>query len=158
MFHAPAGAFGLGHVGWAYKSVADGTWFFGSTEDLGGEPWVTSGLPSDDYSWWRQGTEDQVRDTFKNRLVISGKEYHAAGYYTDYRCKTTKVANLGDAFDGLQYAMSSGYDINFNNCLTKSVYIFMKYDPSLGLADGADTGPNSYFDSELTGFGPIYSV
>jgi hypothetical protein len=65
---------------------------------------------------------------------------------------------LGDAFEGLRYAMSSGYDINFNNCLTNSVYIFMQYDPSLDLEDGADTGPNSYFDSKLTGFGPVYSA
>jgi len=158
MFHAPAGAFGLGHAGWAYKAIADNTWYFGSTEDLGGELWVTVGLPAADWSWWRHGTEAQVRDTFKNRLVINGKEYHSAGYYTEYRCKTTKVAHLADAFEGLRYAMGSGYDVNFDNCLTKSIYVFMKYDPGLGLEDGHDTGPTSYFNSKLTGFGPVYAV
>jgi hypothetical protein len=122
---------------------------FGATEETDGNLTANAGPPSTTYSWYRNGTEADVRCVFKNELKINGVLYHSANYYTEYRCTRTNYSFLEDARNMVGIVSTSGYNALDNNCLTKALQVFRAYDPtSLAFSkDGVATPPTVYYDS-----------
>jgi len=153
MFNAPSGALTLGHVGWAYQ-VGNSTWVYGATEDIDGNPSVAPGPALTTTSWDKEGDFNDVMYDFGQELVIDDTLYHPTNYYVQYRCMTVPSFSLIDAFNEFQYEATNGYDLEINNCLTKSIAIFQAYSDFLSdLPDGSDTSPNWYYSNALVGFG-----
>ena len=156
LFNAPSGAptpvGNMGHVGWAFLEGGTTNWTYGATENRSGQWTVDAGQNTD--SWIKNGTWSQVTADFKNALSINGHYYHDHGYYTQYRCRNTAQSSVGAAVNEARTQQNNGYNFINNNCLTKSINIFWSYDNSLhDLPYAGTTGPNWYFDNELTGFG-----
>jgi hypothetical protein len=136
MFNAPSGAIGFGHVGWAYQVVGTTNWVYGSTEDISGSPFVLPGDPASTTSWSDTSDFTGAKNKFKNILRMHGQLYHNQGYYTQYRCKNVTTADVEAANSEVQLVLHSGYFIQTDNCLTKSIAVFNAYAPSLGLQAG----------------------
>lgn len=141
MFNAPSGAqlgpANMGHVGWAFRIGGTQGWEFGATENAS-------------YNWRDSGDQTTMFNTFK------GLRGHgiATGYYTQWRCRNTANSSVTAASNKVNELYGQSYDLLWNNCLTRSVTIFQAYDSSLNDLPGAGaTGPNWYFDNELTNFG-----
>jgi len=138
MFDAPTGAYLLGHVGWAYLVGGTSTWIYGATEEAG-------------ESWHESGSFTNMLSAFRG-----AGPYHDAGYYKYYRCRTSPNSAVRAADQQVTQGEASGYNWDYNNCLTKSIAIFKAYDSGTfgGLYDGVSVPPNAYFDDALTDFGP----
>lgn len=136
MFNAPAGAYGLGHVGWGYLVGGTSTWVYGATEDPG-------------KNWHTSGTWQQMLAAFKGAGT-----FHAAGYYKYYKCEGSPHSSVGAANKQVAAGEASGYNVDWDNCLTKAIAIFKVYDSSTygDLGDGKGWGPNFFFDNEMYGF------
>jgi hypothetical protein len=155
MFNAPSGAtvggIDFGHVGWAYQVAGSSTWIFGATENGGGSAYVPPG--GDNESWDTSGTESQMFAAFKN-----AGHFHAAGYYTQWRCHTIPNTAVGAANTAVGVQDGSGYFFPTNNCLTKSVAILNAYGEGLSWP-GYFQAPNNYFDNlGNAGWGPTHSL
>jgi len=157
MFKAPSGAFGAGHVGWAFRVDSD-AWYFGATEDTGGKPNVPPG--GDTGSWSAFGSFDRVTAEFRN---------HGANYYRQYRCRDWAGSDARRARSAIDVQAHNGYNLLANNCLDKSIAIFRAFGIN-DLPDGhawrpvpipfppfvrmvpVPRPPNYYFDHMLPGF------
>jgi hypothetical protein len=135
MFLAPEHVFGLGHVGWAYRSADATSWGFGSTRSASA-------------SWHKTGTFADVLSGFQGAGDSSGA-------YKAYRCRNTDGHNEPAAGARADQVEAEDYDVLTNNCLTRSLEIFHAYDDTGGLAslgEGRLTAPRWYFDHDLDGF------
>jgi hypothetical protein len=147
MINAPSGADvgvgKLGHVGWAFLEGGTSNWLFGATE-------------SPTFNWRDHGDVNTMFNTFRG---LRGKGI-AQHYYTQWRCKSTGGSSVGAASTKVDQLYRQQYNALFDNCLTRTVAIFKAYDSSLsGLASGAATGPNFYFDHlDGAGFGPKHPL
>ena len=147
MFNAPSGADvgvgKLGHVGWAFREGGTTNWLLGATE-------------SPTFNWRDHGDQNTMFNTFR------GQRGHgiARHYYAQWRCKDTPGSSVGAASAKVDQLYRQQYNGLFDNCLTRTVAIFKAYDGSLnGLASGAATGPNFYFDHlDGAGFGPKHPL
>lgn len=151
MFLAPTGAHDLGHVGWGWLVGGSATWTFGSTENLSGAINVGGGSNTD--SWSESGSFSTMTRTFANKLTIGGHYYHAAGYYTLYRCENTPVSSVGAANTQVHTEAVNGYSVLTNNCLDKAIAIYQAYDAALTFKSALLVGPTEYFVDDLPGFG-----
>jgi len=134
LFDAPNGAWGLGHVAWAYR-WADGTdtWDYGAT------------LQS--HNWRRHGSEKQMLHDFAT--------VDEAGRYRSYRCKDTAADDQSAADKTVTAGFAREYYLATDNCLTRSIEVFKAYDGSGGLnrlAGGRFVFPNAYYNYELSGW------
>ena len=161
MFHAPKGAYNLGHVGWAFSITGTSQWICGSTEEVDtGTILVPPGPMSNDESWYKIGTFAECRAAFGRQMTVNGKVYHDAGYYETYKCITTKWSHVSDAWNTAQIMLTSGFAALGNNCLWKAVMIMSHYDPTWVapyIDDGATDPPTLYYDA-LIGFEGAQSV
>ncbi|GAA2018631.1 hypothetical protein GCM10009839_13530 [Catenulispora yoronensis] len=136
IFDAPDGAYGLGHVAWAYRwSDGSGSWDYGATESS--------------HNWRKSGTEKQMLHDFAT--------LDESGGYRSYRCKDTAADDQAAATATATAGFARSYDLATDNCLTRSIEIFKAYDGSgglNGLDDGRYTFPNAYFNYALPGWGP----
>lgn len=163
IFNAPSGAKGWGHVGWAFQVASTTSWVYGAAEDASGARQIPPGDPKSATSWDDTDDFTKVKDVFKTK-----QHGHPANYYTQYRCKNVDAPNIQAAKNEVQTVLYSGYSIDANNCLTKSIAVFEAYSPSLNLQVGyintlitlpppigsleADIplGPNFYYDYVLS--------
>lgn len=134
LFDAPNGAWGLGHVAWAYR-WADGTdtWDYGATLQ--------------NRNWRRHGPEKQMLHDFAM--------LDESGGYRSYRCKDTAADDQSAADATAAAGFAREYDLATDNCLTRSIEVFKAYDGSgglNGLAYGRFVFPNAYFNYELPGW------
>jgi hypothetical protein len=150
--YLPAGYRHPGHVGWAYQRVGTSDWTYGATEN---GPYLTH--PNEPtINWEKTMTFQQMLDDFKGKLTRGTTVLHQRGYYTRYRCISTTLTSLGAADAEVGITDSTIFDGLTNNCLTRSILIFQAYSNALdGLNPGTAWAPNYYFQSLLTGFGPI---
>ncbi|MER5728342.1 Tat pathway signal protein [Streptomyces sp. NPDC002138] len=132
-----------GHVAWAIRDPKNTNhWIWGATE--GGKLHIPAG--QNNGSWIKGGTWDDLHKSIKP------DGHHRAGYYDAYRCINTAGGDLGAAQRTFRNMKDNGYDIGFNNCLTKSIAIFRKYSPALSskhLPDGQTLPPRNYFATTL---------
>lgn len=134
LFDAPHGAWGLGHVAWAYR-WADGTdtWDYGATLQ--------------NHNWRQHGPEKQMLHDF----ATLGE----SGGYRSYRCKDTAADDQSAADKTVTAGFARRYDLIADNCLTRAIEVVKAYDGSGGL-DGLDDGrfvfPNAYYNYELPGW------
>ncbi|MFC9926881.1 Tat pathway signal protein [Streptomyces sp. NPDC127190] len=134
-----------GHVAWSIRDPRNTNhWIWGATEGYKGKLHIAAG----DYngSWIKGGTWDGLRRSIKR------DGHHRAGYYDAYRCINTASGDLKAAQRTFDNMKNNGYDIGFNNCLTKSIAIFRKYSPALSsknLPDGQTVPPRNYFATTL---------
>ncbi len=162
VFFAPNGAPFLktggyfGHVGWSFSDVKADHWYFGATEDYEGHPIVK--VYQNIYAWDRDGTWNDVLDTFKNQLVfhhhtVVNDVYHDKNYYTQYRCKDTAAINVNAAFQVGRDIENQDYNFLTNNCLTDVQKVFIAYDDkSLAVPDKARVDkiiPSTWFNQTL---------
>lgn len=155
MVNAPSGAtvgpVNFGHVGWAFQVAGSGEWYYGATENGGGNAYVAPG--GDTESWYATGTQSQMFAAFRNAGY-----YHSAGYYTQWRCHTIAQTAVGAAINEIATQDASGYVFPTDNCLTKSVAILDAYGENLGWP-GYFQAPNDYFNNlGNAGWGPIHSL
>ncbi|MEU8433838.1 Tat pathway signal protein [Streptomyces sp. NPDC029216] len=140
---APIAGRTYGHVAWAIRDPKNTShWIWGATE--GGKLHIDAG--QDNGSWIKGGTWDDLRRSIKK------DGHHKPGYYDAYRCINTAGGDLKAAQRTFENMKNNGYDIGFNNCLTKSIAIFRKYSPALSskhLPDGQTTPPRNYFATTL---------
>src|SRR5579862_9143768 len=136
MFNAPSGTDYLGHVGWAYLVGGTSTWIYGATEEAS-------------ESWHESGSFTDMLNAFRGAGT-----YHDAGYYKYYRCEKSPNSSVGAADQQVAKGEASGYNWDYDNCLTKSVAVFKAYDSGTfgGLDDGVSVLPNAYFENALTNF------
>lgn len=155
MINAPRGAtvagISFGHVGWAFQVGGTSTWIFGATENGGGSAYVAPG--GDNQSWSASGSEDQMFAAFR-----TAGHFHAAGYYTQWRCRTIANSAVGAAQTAIAAQAASGYLFPTNNCLTKAVAILNAYGEGLGWP-GYLQAPDNYFDNlGNAGWGPVHAL
>lgn len=157
VFNAPSGAFTLGHVGWAYRLGETDVWHYGSTENRGMQATISAGRDTD--TWQRIGSWSNVLDDYEDTLTIDNETFHDSGYYTRYRCVdiAAEETNAEMALARSEQLALSGYNVLSDNCLTKSVAILRVYGISLPDSPVA-MGPNSYFQSHLSGFGVVTAL
>lgn len=77
---------------------------------------------------------------------------HKKFLYDAYRCINTASGDLAAAQRTFRAMRANGYQVAYNNCLTKSIAIFRKYSPALStvyLPNGGATLPKSYFGKVL---------
>lgn len=143
MINAPSGAtvggVGFGHVGWAFQEGGSSRWFFGATENSGGNAYVPPG--GDDQSWQDSGSQNDMFSAFAH-----AGHHHSSGYYTQWRCRTIPNTAVGAALTEVRNQATNGYVFPTNNCLTKSVAILNAYGEGLGWP-GYFQAPNNYFDN-----------
>jgi hypothetical protein len=134
LFDAPDGAWGLGHVAWAYRwADSTDTWSYGAT------------LQS--HNWRRHGPEQQMLHDFAT--------LDESGGYRSYRCKDTAADDQSAADTTVAVGFARHYDLATDNCLTRSIEVFKAYDGSgslNGLDDGRFVFPNAYYNYELSGW------
>jgi len=116
VFLAPNGAFGLGHVGWAYQVAGTPTYVFGSTEGRGAAAHIPAGQPNG--YWSATGTYSAMLATFR---VKNG------GYYTEYKCESTGGSAVGAANAAAAAPARAGYDVIGNNCVDHTIRILGAY-------------------------------
>jgi hypothetical protein len=155
MINAPSGAtvggVSFGHVGWAFQEGGTATWFFGATENGGGNAYVPPG--GDTQSWSASGSENQMFTAFR-----TAGHHHSSGYYKKWRCRTIGNTAVGAALREITTQAGSGYVFPTNNCLTKSVAILNAYGEGLGWP-GYFQAPDNYFDNlGQAGWGPVHSL
>jgi hypothetical protein len=156
MINAPRGAtvgpITFGHVGWAFQEGGTSRWFFGATENGGGSAYVPPG--GDTQSWSASAnSQNDMLVAFKN-----AGHFHAAGYYTQWRCHTIPNTAVGAAITEINNQAASGYVFPTNNCLTKSVAILNAYGEGLGWP-GYFQAPDNYFDNlGNAGWGPVHQL
>lgn len=155
MINAPRGAtvgdVSFGHVGWAFQEGGTGRWFFGATENGGGNAYVPPG--GDTQSWSVSGSESDMFAAFRE-----AGHFHSAGYYTQWRCRTIPSTAVGAALGEITKQDASGYVFPTDNCLTKSVAILNAYGEGLGWP-GYFQAPNNYFDNlGNVGWGPVHPL
>lgn len=138
LYVAPSGAYGQGHIGWEVQEPGKGYWA-GSTEADSGDPVDTWILFS--------SSETTIHSFFANALTANGKLQHGAGYYTEFRCHSTTTSAVGAAI--AQARASTGYNVVWDNCLTKSVSILTTYWGGDHLDSGILRQPNAYFFTYL---------
>ncbi|EFL16623.1 hypothetical protein [Streptomyces sp. C] len=140
---APIAGRTYGHVAWAIRDPKNTAhWIWGATE--GGKLHIPAG--ADNHSWIKGGSWDDLRKSIKR----DGR--HRPGFYDAYRCINTAGGDLNAAQRTFRNMENNGYDIGFNNCLTKSIAIFRKYSPALSskrLPDGQAVPPRNYFATTL---------
>ncbi|RPF46482.1 hypothetical protein EDD96_3059 [Streptomyces sp. Ag109_G2-6] len=135
----------VGHIGWAFRNGTSSTWTFGATEGDSGEPKKT---------FIATGSWTAMLNNFKTRH--SGNQR-----YVKYRCLSTPSADAAKAQRAARTSATNGYNLAWNNCLTKSVDIFHAYSPWLNntahLPDPKPLGislfPNHYYNDLLPKFG-----
>ncbi|MGW7102486.1 Tat pathway signal protein [Streptomyces sp. NPDC054838] len=135
------GAHGAGHVAWAVRDPKNaGRWVWGSTDNAEGD---TATLPGhDNGSWSQSGTWKQLRGETAGKKAISLRSYES------YRCVNTAGGDLPAAQRTYRNMKDNGYQVLYNNCLTKAIAIFRKYSPALSgkhLPDGQKIAPKYYF-------------
>ncbi len=142
---APKALYGAGHVGWAFYTYSEGSWTFGATENPGGLPIVPAN--HDNGSWRSTGTWYDLVHTFQTKRSADSP-------YESYRCTNVSFANPNAARGAAYTAETSGYNLDTNNCLRKSVDILRAF----GVTDLPDSTywkpyirqqlsdqPNTYF-------------
>ncbi|MGV4988931.1 Tat pathway signal protein [Streptomyces sp. NRAIS3] len=145
-FRDAEGAGGLGHVAWALRDPSNSKrWIWGSTDNAEGDTYTAPG--NNNGSWMKSGGWDSIRASLKPDLG------HKKFLYDAYRCINTAGGNVAAAQRTFRAMRDNGYQIGYNNCLTKAISIFRAYSPALSrthLPNGGGTPPNSYFGPILT--------
>lgn len=156
MFNAPDGALHAGHVGWGFRDGTGDNWIYGATEGGGLIPISGgTGAKAATKSWHESGTRSQMLDAFGSG-VVQDQQTRAlyndgSGYYRIYRCSQITTSFPGAAMQAItdvETGGDSGYNIAFNNCLTKALIVLGSYG-FLNLRGGASVLPNTYFQSDL---------
>ncbi|MEV0695470.1 Tat pathway signal protein [Streptomyces sp. NPDC050388] len=145
-FRDAQGANGAGHVAWAIRDPRNSQrWIWGSTDNAEGDLATLPGRNNG--SWMRSGSWDALRASLKPDPGRTKFLYDA------YRCINTAGGNLAAAERTFRSMRDNGYQIAYNNCLTKAISIFRAYSPALSkahLPNGGAARPNSYFGTTLT--------
>ncbi|MFJ3099682.1 Tat pathway signal protein [Streptomyces hydrogenans] len=144
-FKDTQGANGAGHIAWAVRDPRNSKrWVWGSTDNAEGDSYTAPG--KNNGSWMKSGSWDDLRKSFKPDPGRTKNLYDA------YRCINTARGDLAAAERTFRAIRDNGYQIAYNNCLTKSIAIFRKYSPALNsvyLPNGGATPPNQYFGKML---------
>lgn len=145
-FRDAEGAGGAGHVAWALRDPRNSKrWIWGSTDNAQGDSYTPAG--KNNGSWMKNGSWNDIRASLKP------DPGHHKNLYDAYRCINTAGGDVAAAQRTFRAMRDNGYQIAYNNCLTKAIAIFRKYSPALGsahLPNGGATPPNSYFGPILT--------
>lgn len=151
-FIAGDNVYGLGHMGWAYRTGMDGlpdeAWTVGSTENVDGTdkgPKVEAG--TNNYTWTGDGLTSHaalnVFTTGEPQNITHG--WAKAGEYTGYACQDTAEINLAAAQQAVDNS-KNGFTSVTDNCLTKAVAILTAYGAPLSELPGQWTPPNVYLN------------
>ncbi|MFJ9820748.1 hypothetical protein ACIRU3_36870 [Streptomyces sp. NPDC101151] len=133
LFHAPNGAYGAGHAGWAVMD-GSGRWFSGATETKASKGFAGN---------WLRGPEDvnSMLGNFKAQRINK---------YTEFRCKNTSSGSPTGAVTRFKLLMNTEYNWLGNNCLTRSVLTFKAYSSAMNsLKSGVSIPPKWYFNIYL---------
>ncbi|HUZ51028.1 MAG TPA: dockerin type I repeat-containing protein [Streptosporangiaceae bacterium] len=153
LFSAPYGVIGtgtVGHIGYGFRNGTGNNWTYGATEG-GAAP--NPSPPSATHSWHATGTWAQMLKTFGGGTQPNWPS--GPGYYIDYRCTNVVASNPTAALTQVGVGEINGYDLVYNNCLTKSILILQQYGVP-NLPNPVYVTPDTYFSSKLPSY-PAYS-
>jgi hypothetical protein len=160
IFFAPAGARGLGHVGWAIRVDQQDLWIFGSTEDtsqsLIAPAEGQAGYYYDDNQAWSatsswhevlasfQGTQAPSAATADSGLATIP---HAANYFENYICEDVPNSAVTAAKNFIATIPTLGYGIATNNCDDHADKVLQAYNAPNLVAPFLELAPKDWYAS-----------
>lgn len=158
IFFAPAGARGLGHVGWAVRVDQQDLWIFGSTEDtsqsLIAPAQGQAGYYYDDnQAWSATSSWHEVLATFQGTQAPSSATAdsglytipHAANYFEDYTCEDVANSAVTAAKNVIATLPTVGYGILTNNCEDHAYKVLAAYNAQNLIAPATDPSPANWY-------------
>jgi hypothetical protein len=159
IFNASSGAFGFGHVGWAYRVDQQDLWVFGSVENPGG----SASVPPGQYNgaWSATGAWHEVLASFFGSQAPSNSSPdsplvtvpHAANYYDGYTCEDVANSNVGAANAVVATLPGEGYGVFGNNCEDAANAVLSAYNATGLLPPSLYPAPNAWFQAIATEIG-----
>jgi hypothetical protein len=160
IFFAPAGARGLGHVGWAVRVDQQDLWIFGSTEDTS-QSLIAPSLGQagyfydDNQAWSATSSWHEVLATFQGTQAPSAASAdsglttipHAANYFESYICEDVPNSAVTAAKNYIATIPTLGYGIATNNCEDHAYGVLQAYNAPNLIAPPLEVFPKDWYAS-----------